>query len=419
METKDKKEKTSSKNEFGLDIQKIRKDFPMLKNKRNGKKIIYFDSAATNQKPQVVIDRLNMLYTQEYGKPQENHELSKVMTQAMDETREKVAKFIKAKESRSIVFTSGCTESLNIVAQGFAREILKKDDEILITELEHHANIIPWQMASELTGAVIVVAPVNRDGEVDIELFNTYITDNTKIISISHTSHVLGTVLPVEEIIKIAHSRDIPVLVDAAQSAPHMPINVREMDCDFLTFSAHKMGGPAGVGVLYGKTKWLKKLPPHFGGSENSKEVTFEKTKYKPIPEKFEAGTPAFEEIVAFGSLIDYVNELDMVKSSEYEIDLLKYATERLQTLPKVELYGLSSNKEPVISFSIKGADAKKLEEYLSSEHNICVRSGTLSAQPLLKKLGVKGLIRASFCYYNTRKEIDKFLEAIESYIER
>ncbi|HEU0135708.1 MAG TPA: cysteine desulfurase [Flavobacterium sp.] len=402
---------------FGLDINKIRKDFPMLDHTTNGKKLIYFDSAATNHKPKQVIEKINTLYTKEYGKPQEEHELSKTMQAELENSRNKIAAFLQATESKQIIFTSGCTEGINIVAQGFGKAILKKGDEIMITALEHHANISPWHIACEMSGAKLVIIPVDNDGIPDLKEFDKLISKKTRIISIAHTSHVLGTVLPVAEIIKVAHMHDIPVLVDAAQSAPHMPINVHQMDCDFLTFSAHKMGGPAGVGVLYGKIDWLNKIPPHNAGTENTKTVTYEKTTYESLPRKFEAGTTAFEEIVALGELVDYVTDLDMEKTSEYEKSLLRYLTQKLSEVPRVRLYGLAAEKEPVLSFAVDGVDIKTLEKYLSDEHNISVRAGELSAQPLMKMLNVPGLLRASLCYYNTVEEIDSFVDAVKSFI--
>lgn len=389
----------------------------MLKHRLKGKQLIYFDSASTNHKPQVLIDRLNQLYTTEYAKPQEEHELSKEMTSAVEKSRDKIKEFINASSSSEIVFTKNCTESINIVAQGFGKSILKAGDEILITALEHQANIVPWQMACDLSGAKIVVVPLNNKGEVEIQSIQDAITGRTKIISVSHSSNVLGTILPIKKITSLAHAKDIPVFVDAAQTAPHMPIDVRELDCDFMGFSIHKMGGPAGVGVLYGKEKWLKKIPPHNGGSENAEEGSYQETKFKGLPKRFEAGTPAFEQIASLNAIIEYVQKLDMQKTSEYEQELLDYATARISEINGVKIYGTSKQKEPVLSFIIEGVDIKKLEKYLSDEHNIDVRGGELSAQPLMKTLGVNGLLRASFCYYNTREEIDRFINAVNEYM--
>jgi len=400
-----------------LDIQKIRYDFPMLKTEVNGKPMIYMDSAATNHKPQVVIDKLTQLYTKQYGKTEENHTFSQMMTQAFEKTREKVANLIGAQRPEEIVFTTGSTEGINIIANGFAKAILKQDDEIVISLLEHHSNIIPWQLACQLTGAKIKVAPIHSNGELDTEAFSKLLTDKTRIISFSHSSNVLGTMLPVKRICEIAHARSIPVLIDGAQAAPHMPVNMQDIDCDFYVFSAHKMGRPAGVGVLYGKTEWLYKLPPQQGGEGMATEVSFEMSTYSPIPKKFEAGTPAFEEIVAFGTLIDYVTEIDMAKTAEYEQELMQYATQQLNKIEKVNIYGTAPEKEPVISFEIEGMDVKELEKYLNDEYNIAVRAGQLSAQPLIKHLGLEALLRVSFCYFNTNEEIDLLIEAIKKFI--
>jgi cysteine desulfurase/selenocysteine lyase len=289
----------------GLNIDRIKKDFPMLQTEVNCKQLIYFDTAATNHKPQVVIDKLHELYTMKYGKTQESHTYSQLMTKAFDETRLKVANFIGAVQPEEVVFTTGSTQGINIVANGFGRAVLQEDDEVLITMLEHHSNIVPWQLACQLSAAKLVVAPISAIGEVDLDEFDNLLSEKTKIVSLTHSSNVLGTMLPVKTMVAMAHHKRIPVLIDGAQTAPHMPVSVKDLDCEFYVFSAHKMGGPAGVGVLYGKTEWLDKLPPQLGGEGMAAKVTFEQSTYQPIPQKFEAGTPAFEEIVAFGTLLD------------------------------------------------------------------------------------------------------------------
>jgi cysteine desulfurase/selenocysteine lyase len=341
----------------GLDIQRIRNDFPMLKVEVNGKPLVYFDSAATNQKPQVVIDRLTELYTRQYGKTEEKHTFSQMMTSAYEETRSKAANFLGAKSAEEIVFTKGSTDGINIIANGFAKAILKQGDEIVISMLEHHSNIVPWQLACQLTGAKLVVAPIKDNGELDMDAFEQLLNDRTRIISLAHSSNVLGTILPVKQICEIAHRRGIPVLVDGAQTAPHMPVNVQEIGCDFYVFSVHKMGGPAGVGVLYGGFEWLDKLPPQQGGEGMASTVGFDESTYSPPPKKFEAGTPPFEEIVAFGTLIDYVNGLDFPKTADYERELMEYATQQLNNISQVSIYGASPDKEPVISFDLQGLD--------------------------------------------------------------
>ncbi len=390
----------------------------MLGKKVNRKPFIYFDNAATGHKPQSVLQRLQQFYMGEYGKPKESHELGKMATESVEEARSKIANFIGAGSEKSIVFTRGCTESINIVAGGFAREILKKRDEILITALEHHANIIPWQMACAQSGAILKVVPITPSGEVEIESFENMLSDRTKIVAVSHSSHVFGTILPVKKMIALAHKKGIPVLLDGAQTVPHMPVNVEDLDCDFYTFSAHKMGGPAGVGVLYGKRKWLNQLPPFEGGSDMAKKVSFEKTEYESVPQKFEAGTMPFADIIAFGAGIDFLEELGMENLFQYEQELLAYATEELSKISGVTLLGSAAEKEAVISFYMEQKDVKKLEKYLSNEHNIFVRAGELNAQPLMKVLGVKGLLRISFSYYNTMSEIDTFVKALKKFLE-
>ena len=404
-------------NTYGLDIEKIRSDFPMLSQRVNGKQLIYFDSAATSQKPKAVIDRLVEFYTKEYGKPKEAHSLSQSATEMVEEAREKVAKLMKAASPKEIIFTKGCTEAINVVAHGFARAILKAGDEIIITQLEHHANIVPWQMASELTGAKLKVVPITPSDEVDMQALEDMITDKTKIISVSHSSHVLGTILPVREIAAIAHRRGIALLADGAQTAPHMPVDMQELDCDFYTFSGHKMGSPTGVGVLYGKEQWLNKIAPLNGGAEMAQQVTFETSKYASIPTKFEAGTTPFADIIAFGTTIDYVSALGMESIEQYELELLHYSTDKLSEIDRVTIYGTAAHKEPLISFKLEGLDVKELEKYLNDNWSIAVKAGQLTAQPLLNVLGVQSLIRASFCYYNTVDEIDTFVEAVKAFI--
>jgi cysteine desulfurase/selenocysteine lyase len=405
-------------NNQGLDIEEIRMEFPMLQTKVNGKPLVYFDTAATNHKPQVVIDKIQELYTVKYAKTEEKHTFSQVMTMAFNETRSKVAAFIDAERIEEIVFTTGCTQGVNIVANGFGRAILKEGDEVLITVLEHHSNIVPWQLACQVSGAKLVVAPINAEGEVDLERFERLLSSKTRIVAITHSSNVLGTMLPVKELVSMAHAQNIPVLVDGAQTAPHMTISMRDLNCDFYVFSAHKMGGPAGVGVLYGKAEWLDKLPPQLGGEGMADEVSFEESTYSSIPKKFEAGTPAFEEIVAFGTLLDYLKKLDMSKTAAYEQELMRYLTGNLKNIPQVKVYGTSAQKEPVVSFAIDGKNVKELEKYLNDNYNIAVRAGALSAQPLLKHLGLEALLRVSLCYYNTGHEIDLLIAAIKEFLD-
>jgi cysteine desulfurase/selenocysteine lyase len=410
---------TSIPKQRTLDIKKIRDEFPMLQKKIKGKQIIYLDSAATGQKPKRVIDRLTSLYLDEYGKPKESHYLSQEITKQLDAARKKTASFLGAKSEEEIIFSRGCTESINIVAGGFERGLLKNGDSVVITALEHHANIVPWQLACAQTGALLKVVPVNNKGEVDMAAYAAALSEKTKIVSVSHTSHALGNKLPVKDMVRLAHQKNIPVMLDGAQAAPHMPVDMQELDCDFYTFSGHKMGSPSGVGVLYGKKEWLEKLPPFEGGADMATEVTFEKPTLADPPEKFEAGTMPFAEIIAFGTLIDYLKEIDMHKTEQYEQELLAYATEALSVVDRVQIMGTANEKEPVLSFALDKLDVKKLERFLNDAYNIDVRAGDLTAQPLMKILGVPALLRASFCYYNTFEEIDTFVGAVGEYIKR
>ncbi|MDB5230388.1 MAG: csdB [Chitinophagaceae bacterium] len=402
----------------GLDISKIRTEFPMLQKKINGKPIIYLDSAATGQKPKRVIDRLYQFYMTEYGKPKESHTLGRHATEEVENTRKKVAAFLGAGSEKEIVFSRGCTESINMVAGGFERGLLNTGDEILITALEHHANIVPWQLACQQTGAKLKVVPINGKGEVDMNFFEEALSSKTKIVAVAHTSHALGNKLPVKEMIGLAHKKGIPVMVDGAQAAPHMKVNLKELDCEFYTFSGHKMGSPSGVGVLYGKKEYLDMLPPYEGGADMATEVAFNGPVIAEPPAKFEAGTSPFAEIIAFGTLIDYLNEIDMEKTEIYEQQLLSYATRQISKIDRVVIKGEAPEKEPVLSFLMEGMDVKKLEKFLNDEYNIDVKAGDLTAQPLMKILGVPGLLRASLCYYNTREEIDIFVGAVEEFIK-
>lgn len=339
-------------------------------------------------------------------------------TEAMEDTRSKVASMMNADQPKEIIFTKGCTEGINIVANGFAKALLEPGDEIIISQLEHHANIVPWQMTCRHSGAVLKVAPITQNHELDMDQLENMINDRTKIISVSHSSHVLGSILPIREIAAMAHKRNIAVFADGAQAAPHMPVDMQQLDCDFYAFSGHKMGSPTGVGVLYGKEKWLNQIAPLLGGGEMTKEVTFEHSTFSEIPTKFEGGTTHFAGIIATGSLVDYLQELDMQKSSEYEEELLYYCIEKLSKLERVKIFGNAPDKEPLVSFDIEGMDVKQLEKYLNDEWGIAVRAGQLTAQPLMKLLGVKGLLRASFSYYNTYDEVDTFVEAVNAFIE-
>jgi cysteine desulfurase / selenocysteine lyase len=398
-------------------VEKIRTQFPMLGKRINRKPFIYFDNAATCHKPQVVLNSLQKFYSAEYGKPNEEHALSKETTSRIEDARKAVANFIGAPSEKNIVFTRGCTESLNIVSGGFARGILKKGDEVVITSLEHHANIVPWQMACELSGAVLKIVPLIGTGELDIKAYKSMLSDKTKIVAMVHASHVLGSILPVKQMIKWAHERKIPVMLDGAQAVPHMPVNMQELDCDFYTFSAHKMGGPTGLGVLYGKKKWLEQIPSFEGGSDMVKKVTFEKYEYADVPQKFEAGTMPFAEIIAFETLIGFLEKVNMEKVFRYEQELARYTEKEFNQIEGLFMMGSSADKVAVMSFHIGDNDVKLLEKYLNDRHNIFVRAGDLSAQPLIKLLRVKGLLRVSFSFYNTKEEVDALVKALKTYL--
>ena len=408
----------SQKDIKNIDTEKIRQEFPMLAKRINRKPYIYFDNAATAHKPKVVLESLQQFYSAEYGKPNEEHILGKEATKRIEEVRKKLADFIGAPTERNIVFTKGCTESINIVAGGFAKGVLKKGDEILITSLEHHANIVPWQMACELTGAVLKVVPLIETGEVDIKAYKNMLSEKTKIVAMVHASHVLGTILPAKQMIKWAHEKGIPVMLDGAQALPHMPVNMQELDCDFYTFSIHKMGGPTGLGGLYGKKKWLEQIPAFEGGGDMTKKVSFESYDYADVPEKFEAGTLPFAEVIALGSLIDFLEKIDMKKMFRYEQELLAYAEREINQIEGVTMMGSSADKEALISLHIGKKDVKELEKFLNDEHNIFVRAGDLSAQPLMKLLGLKGLLRVSFSYYNSSDEVDALVKALKLYLK-
>jgi cysteine desulfurase/selenocysteine lyase len=401
----------------GLNIEQIRSEFPMLSHEMNGKRLIYFDSASTTHKPKRVLDRLHRFYSEEYAKPNEAHSLSKEATRQVEGSRQKMADFIGAKKPEEIIFSRGCTESLNIVAGGFERGLLQQGDEVLITALEHHANIVPWQMACEQTGAKLKVAPVNNKGEIDLDAYQQLLSGKTRIVAITHSSNAIGTMVPVKKMAALAHEKNIPVLVDGAQTAPHMPVDVQDLDCDFYTFSGHKMGMPSGVGLLYGKKKWLDKLPPNEGGGDMATKVSFESYKLAGIPKKLEAGTMPFAEIIALGTLVDFLNETDMRKTEAYEQELLAYATEKLNGIDRVKIIGAAAEKEPIISFELEGLKVEKLESFLNDEYNLMVRTGDMTAQPLMHALGVKSLLRASLCYYNTQEEVDTFVLAVEDFV--
>ncbi|MBZ4657300.1 MAG: putative cysteine desulfurase [Methermicoccus sp.] len=401
-----------------MDIIELRHDFPILQREVYGKPLVYLDNAATTQKPRCVVEKIDEMYfTLNSNVHRGVHFLSQEATQAHENARKTVQKFIGAASESEIVFTRGTTESINLVASSFCRAFCKEDDEILITAMEHHSNIVPWQLQADIRGVKLRVDPINSRGELLLDEFEKKISPRTKLISVTHISNVLGTINPIDEIIRIAHEHDIPVLIDAAQSVQHIGVNVQQLDCDFLVFSSHKIYGPTGVGVLYGKEKWLNAMPPYQGGGEMIANVSFEKTTYNEIPFKFEAGTPDFVGTTALASALDYVAGLGIDNIAAYEKELLDYATERLSSMDGMRIFGEAQNKSSVLSFLVKDIHPYDVGTLLD-KMGIAVRTGHHCAEPLMNFFGVPGTVRASFAFYNTREEIDLLANAIERIVK-
>jgi cysteine desulfurase/selenocysteine lyase len=401
-----------------LNINEIRKDFPILLRTVYGKPLVYLDNAATTQKPRRVVDKIEEMYYNFNANVHRGvHFLSQEATNAHESARLTVQKFIGAKSPNEIVFTHGATESINLVASSFCRAFCKEGDEILVTAMEHHSNIVPWQLQGDIKGVKLQVVPIDENGELHFDELVKKISPRTKLISVTHISNVLGTINPIEEITRIAHEHDIPVLIDAAQSVQHLPIDVQKIDCDFLVFSSHKIYGPTGIGVLYGKEKWLDALPPYQGGGEMIASVSFERTTYSEIPFKFEAGTPDFVGSAALATALDYVSEIGLEPISCYERELLKYATQRLQDIKGLHIYGKAANKSSVISFLVDGIHPYDMGMLLD-KMGIAVRTGHHCAEPLMKELGIQGTVRASLAFYNTYEEIDALVKGIERIIK-
>ncbi len=401
-----------------FDVKKVRQDFPILHQKVHGKPLVYLDNAATSQKPQQVIDALASFYETENSNVHRGvHYLSEKATKAYEDARVKVRDFINAREVREIVFCRSTTEGINLVAQSYGRTFLKSGDEILITAMEHHSNIVPWQMLSDQIGTVLRVVPINDSGELILEQFEKLLTAKTKLVAVAHISNALGTINPVAEIIRMAHRRGIPVLVDGAQAAPHLKIDVQKLDADFYLFSGHKMFGPTGIGVLYGKSDLLEQMPPYQGGGEMIISVTFEKTVYNAIPHKFEAGTPNIAGTVGLGATIDYLNGIGMDSIAAYEKELLEYGTEVLSTIPRLRLIGTAREKASILSFVLDGVHPHDAGTILDRE-GIAVRTGHHCAQPVMQRFGLPATIRASLAFYNTKEEIDILAAGIKKVIE-
>jgi cysteine desulfurase/selenocysteine lyase len=400
------------KNTTGFNIASIREDFPILSSKVNGKQLIYFDNAATTQTPKVVIDAIVSYYSTLNANIHRGvHSLSQKATEAYEGARKKIQKHLNAKNSSEIIFTSGSTHSINLVANGFI-DLLKSGDEIIVSHLEHHSNIVPWQMLCEKTDAIMKVIPMNQDGELIFSEYEKLLSNKTRIVFVNHVSNALGTINPVKEIISKAHEFGAAVLIDGAQALPHFEVDVKDLDVDFYVGSAHKFYGPTGVGILYGKEKWLNKLPPYQGGGEMIDEVTFEKTTYAKLPNKFEAGTPNISGVIASGIAIDYINNIGLKTILKYENALLKYATEKLLEIDGIKIYGNTDNKTSVISFNLGNIHHYDIGSIIDNE-GIAVRTGHHCAQPIMDYYKIPGTIRLSLSFYNTKEEIDSLISAI------
>ena len=397
-----------------LNSEIIRADFPILSQEVYGKPLAYFDNAATTQKPLCVIRKIEEVYSTINANIHRGvHRLSQLATESHEEARRTVQRYIHASSSNEIIFTRGTTESINLIASSFCRSQCRQGDEIIITAMEHHANIVPWQIQRDIMGIELKIVPITENGEIRLEDVEKLISPKTKLISLTHASNVLGTINPVENVVCLGHTYNIPVLIDAAQSVQHIPVDVQALDCDFLVFSSHKLYGPTGVGVLYGKERWLEKLPPYQGGGEMIANVTFEKTTYNELPFKFEAGTPDYVGSTALGEAIRYIEKTGLENIGLYEDNLLRYATAKLQQIEGLRIYGNAKHKSPVISFLVNGIHPYDMGMLLD-RLGIAVRTGHHCAQPLMDVLGIDGTLRASFAFYNTEEEIDALVAGIE-----
>ena len=400
------------------DVQRIRADFPVLQQTVNGKPLIYLDNSASSQVPQVVIDRGSIYLEQEHSNIHRGvHYLSQKATTAYEGAREKVKRFINARDVRECIFVRGATEGINLVMYGYGRKFIGAGEEIIISAMEHHANIVPWQMLCEEKGARLRVIPMNDAGELLLDEYDGLLNERTKFVSIMHVSNALGTINPIKEMIAQAHKYGVPVLIDGAQAAPHMPVDVQELDCDFYAFSGHKMFAPTGSGIVYGKLELLDKMNPFQGGGDMIKTVTFEKTTYADPPNRFEAGTPAIASQIGLGAAIDYLNSIGRERAAAYEAELLRYATERVSAIEGVRIIGTAKNKASVLSFVIDGIHPHDIGTILDQE-GIAVRAGHHCAQPVMQRFNVPATARASFAFYNTKEEIDVLARTIERVIE-
>ncbi len=400
--------------ELSWDVERIRKDFPILHQVVHGKPLVYLDNAATTQKPQPVLDALRAYYTADNANVHRGvHLLSERATEAYEAARTRVRRFLNVADPREIVFVRGATEGINLVARTYGRQAVGPGDEILITGLEHHSNIVPWQMLCDDQGAALRVVPINDSGEVDLEAYDRLLSDRTRLVAVAHVSNALGTIVPIGRMIEAAHRRGIPVLVDGAQAVAHMSVDVQALDCDFYVFSGHKVFGPTGIGALYGKSELLERMPPFHGGGDMIKSVSFEKTVYNDLPYKFEAGTPDIAGAIGLGVALEYLEALGRDRVEAYERELLAYGTERLSSCPGVRLIGTAREKAGVLSFVVDGVHAHDVGTILDRE-GIAVRAGHHCAMPVMARFGVAATTRASLAFYNTREELDALVDGLE-----
>ena len=396
-----------------FDVQMIRRDFPLLHLEVEGNPLVYLDNASTTQKPQQVIDAITRYYTQYNSNVHRNiHHLSEIATDMYEGARSKIQRFIGADLNCEIVFTRGTTDGINLIANSFGNKFIGEGDEVLISQMEHHSNIVPWQMLRERTGAVIKVAPINDDGEIEMEEFEKLLSDRTKLVSIIHVSNALGTVNPIEEIVRLSHDAGAKVLVDGAQSVAHVPIDVSELDCDFFVFSAHKLYGPTGIGVLYGKADLLEEMPPYQGGGDMILSVTFDKTIYNSVPHKFEAGTPNIAGVIGMGAAIDYLEAIGLENIHTYEQELLEYGTDMVKSIDGLRLIGTARDKVAILSFVLGGVHPHDIGQILD-DNGIAIRIGHHCAQPVMDRFNVPATARASLAFYNTKGELDALADGI------
>ena len=405
---------TITAHKSSIDLSAIRKDFPILEREMRGKPMVFLDSAASSQKPEAVVGAMDHYYHHLHANVHRGvYQLSQEATDAFEKARHLVTRFINAPSDKEVLFVRGTTEGINLVASSFGRKFFKEGDEVIISAMEHHSNIVPWQLICEQTGAKLKVIPVSEEGELDMEAYANMLSDKTKLVAVVHVSNTLGTINPVEQIIELAHAQDVPVLLDGAQAIPHLKVDVQALDVDFYTFSGHKMFGPTGIGILYGKEKWLNAMPPYQGGGEMIETVSFEKTTFNELPHKFEAGTPDIAGAVGLGAAVEYMESLGHEAISQHEHELLVYGIEELKKIEGIRLIGTAKNKASVISFLLDGTHPYDVGTILD-QMGIAVRTGHHCTQPLMDRLGIPGTVRASFAVYNTKEDIDRLVEGVK-----